>query len=369
MKPESIALLKRAFKRYYFYQYKVDAINRMEQREFGYSDFENNITRHLSFSNKDELRAFLIREVPADVYCSNAYYSNPTSAMELKEWLSADLIFDIDIKDLNLKCVSHHQVGICANCKTIIDSDTCNNCNSSIKMANIPCENCIENGRKEVLKLVDLLQDLGCVKINVYFSGNNGFHVHVEDEELSYLDSKARVEISDYVSGKGIIPDIFGVKRQKNDSNMIRRAMDSKKGWKARIIKELLAKKDEQSLLKSLVRREYDTFYKELEGIAKRLGASIDPVVTIDTHRIFRLVNTLSSKSGLAKVRIDAIDEFNPFNDACLLDDEMVRVHVYKAPKFRLRENSFGPYKDVVVDMPLYAAVYLICKGLADGVT
>jgi DNA primase small subunit len=51
---------------------------------------------------------------------------------------------------------------------------------------------------------------------------------------------------------------------------------------------------------------------------------------------------------------------------ACVLSDEEIDVYVRYSPKFRLKENSFGPFKDQIVKMPTYAAVYLICKGLAD---
>ncbi len=366
MREESIELVKRAFRRYYFHKYNED-IREIGRREFGYATFDNTVIRHLSFRDKDELRAFLVREVPADAYASNAYYTHPSADMELKGWLSADLIFDIDIKDMHLACMDKHTIHICPKCKSKEASNTCSNCNANINHVNIPCNNCINTGKEEVKKLLSILNDLGSFDVNIYFSGNNGFHLHVIDEELSSLDSEGRREILDYVRGRGIIPEIFGINKQKNNHAMIKKIIDGAVGWKGRIIRELLAKKDKDELFRSLIRRRYDSFKKELEDIASKLSAnSVDPVVTIDAHRIFRLQGSLSSKSGLAKVKVDDIDTFDPFNDASLLDDEIVRVHIYNAPKFVINNNSFGPYNEVDIDIPTYAAVYLICKGLAD---
>lgn len=366
MKEESIELVKRAFRRYYFYKYEA-SIKEIKRREFGYAKFDNSMMRHLSFKDIDELRAFLIREIPADAYLSNAYYRNPVAEMDLKVWLSADLIFDIDIKDMHLSCIDNHTIPICPNCKRIEPSKTCNICNISIRYVNISCSNCIDAGKEQVKRVLDIMNDLGSFDVEVYFSGNNGFHLHMQDEELSLLDSEGRREIVDYVRGEGLIPEVFGINRKKNNVETIRKVIKATKGWKGRIIRELLTKKDEDQLFRSLIRKKYESFQKELEAITKRLSAySVDPVVTTDIHRIFRLQGSLSSKSGLAKIKIGDIDNFKPYNDASLLDDEVVKVHVYNAPRFSLNNNNFGPYKDIDVSIPLYAAVYLICKGLAD---
>ncbi|GIU70638.1 MAG: DNA primase small subunit [Candidatus Nitrosocaldaceae archaeon] len=368
MKEDSLELVRKAFRRYYFYKFDAE-IRDISRREFGYATFDNKIIRHLSFKSIDELRALLIREIPADAYLSNAYYTNPTAEMDLKGWLYADLIFDIDIKDIPLKCTDNHKISICSNCKRIERSQICSNCNSNIKVVNIPCKNCIDVGKEQVRRLLDIINDLGSFDIKIYFSGNNGFHVHIYDEELSSIDSDARREVLDYVTGRGIIPDIFGIRKDKNEPFIIKRVINAKKGWKGRIIKYMLSQKDENSLFRSLIRKQYQRFSKELEDIVKMFSAySVDPVVTIDTHRIFRLENSLSSKSGLAKIIVDDIDDFNPFNDASLIDDELASVYVYNAPEFILKDNIFGPYDNTKVELPLYAAVYLICKGLAEAI-
>ena len=95
------------------------------------------------------------------------------------------------------------------------------------------------------------------------------------------------------------------------------------------------------------------------------LGVRIDPNVTADVHRIFRLPGSLNSKSGLAKLYCEHLEKFNPFNDACLLDDKSAEVVANCPIQFKLRNRKFGPFENEKVSVPKYAAVYMICKGLA----
>src|SRR5688572_26923862 len=91
----TVSAVKNAFKEYYFRSKKIEEPARIEQREFGYSHFgQKGMTRHLSFSSMGELVATLVREVPSDVYSSNACYRFPTYPMQEKEWIEASIIFD-----------------------------------------------------------------------------------------------------------------------------------------------------------------------------------------------------------------------------------------------------------------------------------
>jgi len=106
---ESMALVKSAFREYYFNHINLLEIpEHLEQREFGYVPFGSGMIRHLSYRNKGDLIAMLLRDVAADLYCSNAFYRFPTYPMQEKQWLGADLIFDIDAKDLHLPCELSH---------------------------------------------------------------------------------------------------------------------------------------------------------------------------------------------------------------------------------------------------------------------
>ena len=69
----------------------------IEKREFGFFLFEKNLViRHKSFIKIDDLRSFFQKIVPAHAYYSTAYYENPEKEMQKKDWIGADLFFDID---------------------------------------------------------------------------------------------------------------------------------------------------------------------------------------------------------------------------------------------------------------------------------
>jgi len=377
MKEQSLNLLKQAFKEFYFKNNSyIETPARIDEREFGYMQFNNGMIRHLRFKNKNELQALLLKEIPSDVYCSCAYYANPTLPMQEKVFRGADLIFDIDTKELNLSCVKEHEVWLCNNCKNVMpEKQNCSKCNSAkVEQTSLACDNCISAGKNEVKKLVKILrEDIGITEqeIRIYFSGNNGFHVHVYSKELEPLDSPSRTEIADYVIGNNLLPESFGVKKNVKGAfndvvNRFPRPDDF--GWRGRISSRLI--KDEKAkpkVVRGILKSGYAQFKAELDKVAKEIGARIDPKVTMDVSRIFRLQGTLNSKSGLAKAPCNDIDNFDPFTNACLLGDGEANVHVIYSPKFRLKENYFGPFKDQDVKLPTYAAVYLVCKGLADA--
>ena len=91
----------------------------------------------------------------------------------------------------------------------------------------------------------------------------------------------------------------------------------------------------------------------------------IDPNVTMDIHRIFRLPGSINSKSGLTKSLCTDVIKFEPYTDACFLNDDSVEVLANCPVEFKLKNKKFGPYKNQKISIPTYAAAYLICKKLA----
>src|SRR5207244_8693406 len=85
---KTISAVRSAFRGYYFMPNMIETPDMIEQREFGYMQFgQVGMVRHLSFISMKELTATIIKEVPADIYCSNAYYRFPTYPMQEKQWL------------------------------------------------------------------------------------------------------------------------------------------------------------------------------------------------------------------------------------------------------------------------------------------
>jgi DNA primase small subunit len=376
---QSIILIRNAFREYYFRYSKIlEVPERIEQHEFGYMQFGSGMIRHLAFRNIGELLAILIKEVPSDVYCSNAYYRFPTYAMQEKQWIGADLIFDIDAKDLHLPCEPTHSYFVCTNCGEVQESrfDLCTSCKvGKLSQILLPCNKCNYALKKEVKHLIDLLMnDLGINEksINIYFSGNNGYHIHVLDNEFHRLDSQARSDIVGYIMGNDIMAESIGVRKASSSSSS---AVDFSikfpksgmmYGWRQRIAKKLGIDQSSISKLDKIVRQKggYSEFKSELLKMAKEIGVRIDPLVTMDVHRVFRMAGTLNSKSGLTKMRCKEIESFDPLSDACLLMDKEVNVKVKVPVKLKLKGQSFN-LKKQTARLPCYTAVYLICKRLA----
>ncbi|MCS7140824.1 MAG: hypothetical protein NZ888_01395 [Candidatus Nitrosocaldus sp.] len=403
----SINLLKQAFKEYYFnHTHLVEAPDAIQEREFGYSRFDGTMVRHLSMRDRRELVALLMVNVPADMYCSTAYYTSPSRPMEEKGLKGADLIFDIDIKELKPRCSATHDIRICEECSEELhdQSTACGRCGSSrVNHVIMPCNECISLGKREVKKLVEILVDDfgvdgegddGSGGIRVYFSGNYGFHVYVKGRYTT-LDSAARREIVDYMLGRGLMDALtrrYGRRGRKGAYGRGRgRSKRRSMGGRGRGVGtndagysdggEEVGGNDPLHIPASILAAEgygwmgrigrylgaERVSMKSVEDAILALSVKVDPNVTMDMHRIFRLPGTLNSKSSLAKVplMISEIDSFDPFEDACFISDREVGVHVVRAPRFTLKDNVFGPYAHEDVKLPLYAASYLICKGLA----
>jgi len=138
------------------------------------------------------------------------------------------------------------------------------------------------------------------------------------------------------------------------------------KDWRGRVSKELFDSKSKRSkTITQLMTQGYSSFQNQLQVMSKTIGVMIDPNVTMDIHRIFRLPGSINSKSGLSKIFCNNLEEFNPYSDACFIDDESIEVTANCPIDFSLKNKKFGPYKNEKVTVPKYAAVYMICKGLA----
>lgn len=361
--------LEDAFKKYYFDHFDlIHTPKNPEMREFGYQKFNSGMNRHISLKSDKELHLMLMTSVPSDVYCSNARYSFPNLPMAEKDWQNADLIFDIDAKDLHLPCRINHTTKKCASCGCIFaNMDSCPECKTTkFETASILCNDCMTGAKNEVEKLVAILiNDLGIKKenITIYYSGNEGFHIHVSNTQYENLDSRHRAELVDYVTFKGALPETFGART--NFAKSIFSDLDDK-GWLGRVSKEIFGSKSNKTKIsREIISEGYLSFKKRLESVQKEIGVHVDPNVTIDVHRIFRLGGTINSKSGLTKMLCSDMAKFNPGIDACFIDSDNVTVLADCPVEFKLKNKKFGPYKKEQVTIPKYAAVYMICKGCA----
>ena len=371
MLENDLKFLEETFKQYYFDHFdSIHVPDRSQEREYGYKKFNSGMIRHISLKTDKDLHLMLMTNVPSDVFCSNAYYSFPNLPMAEKDWKEADLIFDIDAKDLNLSCRKDHTCIKCISCGEIsLLQDVCPKCKSNkLDLLSLPCQNCISGVKKEVLNLIKILTNdlqIDDENVRISFSGNEGFHLYVANSFYNQLGSKERGDLIDYIMFRRAMPERFGFKKE-NPSRLSFPELDEA-GWRGRVAKELFGSKSKRSkAITKIISNGYFAYQQILEQMGKHsIGIKIDPNVTVDIHRIFRLEGSLNSKSGLAKIACENIEKFNPYVEACLIDDKPVEVSANSPIEFRLKNRKFGPYTNEKVFVPKYVAVYMLCKGIA----
>jgi DNA primase small subunit len=372
----SALVLKKYFREYYFKRGgNIKAPSEIASREFGYFPFGGGMVRHLSFTDIGTLRALLVREAPAGVYCSNSFYQDPTAEMQKKGWIRAELIFDIDADALKLPCKQKHDIWLCKDCgrkEFGLRPEVCPSCKRNRLLEfTWACAECIEGTKNETFKLLDYLeQDFGLsgAEISVFFSGNAGYHVQVGKSSLDHLDQHGRSEISDYLSARGIMNPLLQTSKLSPTDF----------GWRGRIARYIRDMRVDSSKLKAneyrkrLLEIENKLKEDEVEEIFNSAVESnivkIDPMVTADIHRIFRMPETLNNKTGLVKKQCKDLHSFDPLTEsvALLEENEMISMSVDMCPKINLGGMLFGPLVHVAkVELPLFVAVYLIARGAA----
>ena len=335
------AFLRRVFREHYFKRHDLIEIPTMIQsREFGYIPFGRGMVRHLSYRSGGELAAELVKQAPSSVFCSNGTYSDPTLPMDEKGWKGAELIFDIDASAIPTACRSKHSFWTCRSCGKVIRSmdrpGKCPKCEgTNVLQLHWSCAECLAATKEHVSRLLRFLTgDFGVPSDNiaVYFSGNRGYHLHVDDKRFEGFEPAARAEIAKYVRGTGLIKPL------SSDQSPV--------GWAERFASASNEK-------------------PRPDKVADAFGSRIDESVTTDIHRIFRMPGTLHGNSGLLKMRVHDLQGFRPEHDPVVLGDEEVAVTVAGAPEFKLKGRTFGPFSAEEPELPTYAAVYLMTKGLA----
>lgn len=390
---------------------KIEPPKSIENREFGFTLFKENVMiRHKGFSRIEDLRDFIKKNTPSNVYYSSAYYNFPEAKMDEKGWLGSDLFFDIDADHIPTKCNKEHDSWVCKGCGLKGRGrapNKCPNCgNESFEERTWPCEVCLEAAKIETIKLIDILtEDFGFSldDIKCSFSGHRGYHIGIECDEVLGLDALARKEIVDYVTGTGIDATFHGLSEVRSGGSKIivgPRLDDI--GWRGRAargtydflltatLEDLRALGLKRSVAMEIIEKRDDLLesWKTTGpwGMIKGLGITgwgkiiqrgislqsvkVDTVVTVDIHRLIRLPGTLHGKTGLLKVSFPAsrIEEFDPLKEAIAFRRGEVKIYVEGSPKLRFGDEIFGPFERQVVMLPAQVAVFLLCKGAAEVV-
>lgn len=378
---------------------------RFARREFGFMFFDKSfVLRHTAFPTRASLKKYLVEHVPSHAYYSCAYYEKPDApTMAQKNWLGADLIFDLD---------ADHVEGA----------------------QGLPYDKMLERVKEEVKRLIDefLLGDLGFgeEELRIVFSGGRGYHVHISSPKVMRLSSHERREIVDYITGTDLDMDYvfpsqtFEVGRYKDRPNIGQKRTMPKLtdgGWRRRIrkgIDELLeeletldsdqaktrllemVKESKKEIGEQTVqgiyadlfggkkgkrgvdrirgedtfevfshKRHSDAFVELVETRVKpRMKGETDEPVTSDIKRLIRLPTSLHGKTGFEVVPMtrDELNSFDPFDDAVpeAFGEQCVKVVCERPVKVRLRGNDFS-LDAGENDVPEYVAVFLACRKLA----
>jgi DNA primase small subunit len=275
-------------------------LHTLSLREFGFDlDGSGPSNRYNQFMMVERLEDFLKNKAPYSAYASVAMYERPSKR---EGWLKAELVFDIDAKDLPQKPCS---------CQ-----------------AGEVCEKCINEARKIAGEFAETLKsDLGIRNINFVYSGR-GFHIRINDDSVMELGQSERGQIVNYLTG-AVVPSEISL------------ALGYSKVFRERVVRTL-EKLDEKTLLdtvksKKVLQRIMDEKSKVFDAIrrgkldeisslggigteslnrlmkaAARLNAGLtDGKVTVDTKRILRLPSSLHSGVSMKCTVVKNLDNFN----------------------------------------------------------
>ena len=378
-----------------------------EHREFAFFWFSREgALRHTSFADKAELLQFMVKEGPAHCFYSAAYYDEPDAPqMPLKGWRGADLVFDIDADHFDLPCQQKHDAWKCSDCGHSGHGrrpEQCPSCNRTrCQELKWMCTECLDKAKEETIKIVEdfLIPDLGLARtdIMVVFSGHRGYHIHCFTPELHPLGSQERREIVDYLAGTGLAYHHHGF---TDDSYGLPKGPDKRvPGWERKIAQGLLALfQDPQQLNRipglranqaRLLQENATQIHQSLaatparyitpkgvgqktwqvvtQHVIERLGAIVDEPVTTDIHRLIRLPGSLNGKTGFLVKRLDftSLEAFDPFQDAQVFTGT-TKLIVRDAPEFTVGGIQYPAMREIKKELPLSAAMMLLCKGVAE---
>jgi DNA primase small subunit len=369
------------------------------KREFAFIQFYGRgIRRHIALPTEIELRKYLRNYPPMHAYHSSSYYRDPKADMAQKGWEGADLVFDIDADHFDLSCQKVHDRWWCKNCtKKGVGSppEICQCGKAQFINEAWLCEKCLQAAKYETQKLLDILiTDFG-VKVEYLqtnFSGNRGYHVHVQSDNYKQLDQNGRREIVDYIMATGLEAEYQGFSRRNRGVKSSLAAG----GWRGRTVraiydylsvasdndiqelkmgrnatKNLLSRRDD--ILETLIKKhpsnilpfiDPKSLEKLLAVVIKLQASEIDTVVTTDIHRLIRMPKTLHGKTGwqVQTIPYGQLPNYDPFTKAVIIKGPMIKLEFKHAPKIKILDIMYGPYEEEEAELPLEAALFFLCK-------
>jgi len=228
----------------YWKNIRLQPYGETEQREFAFQ-LIHGFVRHLKFLTEEEVREWAARKKALATFHSVGIYEHPDiEDMEGKGLKYADVLFDIDVKEENLR-----------------------------KALSIALE--------EAALLVDTLVEelgleMGC--IHIAFSGSKGIHVYVTCPQVRrLLDQDARRLLAQYVTSSVLrVPKLPPRELIENPCNIA-----------------------PYGICKRIV---------YLEAGLPAGADHVDAQVVVDLHRLARVPGSLNPKSGLSCILLPSLD-------------------------------------------------------------
>ena len=389
----------------YYQGARIETPTRLARREFAAFAFSNDalMRRHASFATAEEFQHYLAREAPRHVYYSSAYYRKPAEpTMAQKEWLGADLIFDLDADHLR-------------------------------GAGSLSYPEQLDRVKGKLTSLVDdfLLGDFGVdpAATSLVFSGGRGYHVHVREDRFRGLTSPERRELVEYLSGEGFDPASAVSRRRERGWSSGSGGAETSSGpgrsWAAvrhlapadaagwwgrttRAVVALLQRWENEGVERATEEIERMGFRHDkarrwagdlvtkggarsvlddpdlaipphllpeelLEAILEQaeivMQGETDAPVTTDIHRLIRLPGSLHGGTGLRVVPLsrDALDGFDPFRDALAPFPAGPSTSVTLSSSV---DYPFGPQgargpEGAEIELPTPQALFLVLRGEA----
>lgn len=403
------AYLRKIFGAYYA-QVSLTPPSEFRHREFAFLHWDRRgMFRHKGFFAPDDLAQYLVQSPPRHAYVSAALYDKPDAPdMHEKGWRGCDLVFDIDCDHIPTSCKVDHDSWTCKGCGYQDAGEhpaRCPECgHTRFDSFTWICDECLEVSKTETIKLIQdfLIADLGLSldDLTIVFSGHRGYHVHVELEAYRALNQDHRREISDYINAIGLSFHHLGLFETNRNVSGFQKSSPGWRGKIARFLENYLTKCTRNALVAdvglsgsvatSLIEERHEILRRlhrendnwTIKGIGLKswqqlceyavsvIHPEIDIPVTLDTHRLIRLVDSLHGKTGfqVQELSFNQLVEFDPFKDPLVFGDvETAVVMTRRCPSFRIVDEMYGPFDpDEQVSLPASAAVLVLCKGVAD---
>jgi len=324
-------------KRFYEEEWSADKIpdylvDSIPKREFGFDhDGSGPKDRYRAFGGKEDLEGFIKTRAPYAAYSSVCYYKNPSRRegdRDEKKRITAELVFDIDAKDLPVKnCCPKGEV----------------------------CTTCLERAKQYAKTITGILEeDLGIGKIHYVYSGR-GYHIRIFDGEAMHFEDPERGYVLDYLCASEVLQgksridwwllpekgytrifrnsllDVFQNASMDNlreianiGATKAQRIIDSReailediRGWNVSPLKQPERGEAIKLCTFPSLKIISEKDWKNIITQVARWNASIlDAKVTVDVKRILRLPSSLHSKVSMVCTPIKDIGSFDPLREA-----------------------------------------------------